>query len=76
MRSVLIWFIAFLITALSAVYQRVTGPTYPVRGSIKLNNREIKYKFPRSHVSSKDCKIIIRVNDKNIKGKLYFKRYP
>ena len=30
-RTILFWILAFLVTAVSAVYQRMTGPTYPLR---------------------------------------------
>jgi len=41
--------VAFLITVLSAIYQRLSGPTYPVRGHVVLGGKEVRYKLTRTH---------------------------
>ncbi len=48
-RSFILWTVAFVITAASAIYQRVTGPTYPLRGVAELNGRSFSYTLERSH---------------------------
>lgn len=76
MKKVLIlWILAFLITIVVAVYQRITGPTYPKSGSIHLAEKEINYKFYRSHGGIFDHEVKIETNDSNIVGSLYYRRF-
>jgi hypothetical protein len=42
-KSVLLWIFAIIFTILVAEYQKMTGPTYPVKGKLMINNREINY---------------------------------
>lgn len=74
-RSVLFWIIAIIITVLSAYYQRVTGPTYPLSGKITIDNQEINYHLDRSHNSTDDCKIKIDTKDNSLSGILEWKRF-
>jgi len=74
-KSILLWLIAFLLTIITAVYQRVTGPTYPISGDAKLNDEIIEYKLARSHGGEGDHQIEIEVNDETIFGELIWKRY-
>lgn len=48
MKKILFWVIAAIITVAAAVFQRLTGPTYPLKGLITINNETITYKLPRS----------------------------
>jgi len=74
-KSILFWVLAFLITAASAIYQRMTGPTYPISGSTKFEGRTITYKFERSHSINSDCIVKVKTGDAGIRGYLYWKRY-
>lgn len=74
-KSTLLWIIAFIVTLLSAYYQRVTGPTYPLDKTATINGEEIKFRLERSHSTSSDYKIIIPVKNENIKGEVNWKRY-
>ena len=74
-RSTLLWTIASIITLASLVYQRVTGPTYPMSGSAKLGATDIKYKLPRAHGGKTDCPIEILVSDTSIHAVLRWKRF-
>ena len=75
MKKILFWVIAFLITASTAFYQRLTGPTHPVSGKIPVNESEIAYKLERGHESTRDYEIQIEVPDRQISGYLTYKRY-
>ncbi|MFC1725395.1 hypothetical protein ACFL4T_07190 [candidate division KSB1 bacterium] len=75
LRSILFWILAFVITAGSAVFQRKTGPTWPVDGEVSFANSIIKYEFERAHEGKTDHKVEIEVLDKNIGGILYYKRF-
>ncbi len=74
-RSILLWIIAFVLTVLTAAYQRLTGPTYPLSGTANLNGKTIKYSLDRSHGGEKDHQIKIKTEDKEITGLLEWKRY-
>lgn len=74
-KSVLLWLLAFVLTVFTAVYQRMTGPTYPVSGEVKLSDQTIEYKLDRSHGGEGDHKIQIQVKDDKICGELIWKRY-
>lgn len=75
MRTFGLWVLAFLITISAAIYQRTTGPTYPIRGEASFNNSVISYKLPRSHGGDHDLIFKIEVPDQNINGRIDFKRY-
>jgi len=74
-KSFWLWLIAFLLTALTAVYQRVTGPTYPVSGEVIIDGIQVEYNLARSHGGEGDHKIEIKANDETICGELLWKRY-
>ena len=48
-----LWIIAFVLMAAAAIYQRSTGPTYPMRGAFELNGQTYRYKLIRSDYSDK-----------------------
>jgi hypothetical protein len=62
-RSWVLWLFAFLITAVSAVYQRRTGPTYPVAGRADVGGAVIRYELARSHSSASDYSVRIETRD-------------
>ncbi|MFC1514077.1 hypothetical protein ACFL5P_03605 [candidate division KSB1 bacterium] len=69
-----LWILAFLITISSAIYQRSTGPTYPVKGNNKIEDIQYKYKFERTHGGTSDHEVSVTVEG-NLTGKLLYKRY-
>jgi hypothetical protein len=73
--SIGLWVLAFLLTALIAVYQRMTGPTYPVRSTEIVNGSEISYKLLRSHIEFQSLPIEIKTADPNAAAYLNYKRY-
>ncbi len=74
-KSILLWVIAFVLTALTAVYQRMTGPTYPVSGELNIAGELIEYKLDRSHGGDGDHTIEIPVKNEKVSGRLLWKRY-
>jgi hypothetical protein len=75
MRKIAFWIIAVFITVSSAIYQRITGPTYPVRGKTMINGSEITYKLERSYEDTEDYEIAIKVDNEEITGQLVYKRH-
>lgn len=39
-KNVILWILAFSITIATAVYRRVTGPSYPISGSVHLTDNK------------------------------------
>jgi len=74
-RTTLLWIIAFLVTIASAVFQRLTGPTYPVGGIVTIDKKQVKYKFERSHSSNQNYKLEINVENPDVMGNIYWKRH-
>lgn len=74
-KSFWLWLIAFILTVITAAYQRITGPTYPVTGETSLNGEVVKYSLDRTHGGEGDHPIEININDKTICGEFYWKRY-
>ncbi len=75
LRNILFWILAFFITIAAAIYQRMTGPTYPVRGKITVANTEIKFRLKRTQGGETDHKIEVTVPDTSLKGTVTYKRY-
>jgi len=75
MKKILFWLLAFIITAASAIYQRMTGPTYPVRGKAALTNGEVSFKLLRSAEITSDCEISLEVADTQVGGRLLYRRF-
>ncbi len=74
-KSILFWILSAVLMAGAAVYQRTTGPTYPVRGKAEIGTQKIKYKLIRTWEGTTDAEVRIKVSDENIVGKYRFKRF-
>ena len=75
MKKTLLWVLAFLITAATAVYQRMTGPTYPLNGKAALSGGEVAFELPRSAEITADCEVGIDTADPDVGGRLLYKRF-
>ena len=75
MKKFILWFLAFLITIGAAVYQRRTGPTYPKRLSITVNDSISDLKLVRSLSLSEKSQVRLKINDTSAKAKLFYKIY-
>ena len=75
MKKVLLWLLAFIITASSALYQRMTGPTHPLRGKVMLNDTEIAFRLERDPETTSDHEVRVRVPEREITGTLLYKRH-
>ncbi|HTY36977.1 MAG TPA: hypothetical protein VMH23_07685 [Bacteroidota bacterium] len=74
-RSVLFWTLAVIVTLVSLVYQRVTGPSYPVSGKVQLNGRTIPFRLDRSHPGPTNAVVEIKTGDSSIAGIMSWKRH-
>ena len=76
MKKVLLWGLAVVITLFVLVYQRITGPTYPMKDKVNLAGTEIAFELLRTHETTHDCEIRIEVPVPDIAGYIEYKRYP
>jgi hypothetical protein len=75
MKKFLLWFLAFVITIGAAYYQRKTGPTYPKRVKITLNDSVYELKMVRSIGLDERSEVKLNVKDTSLKAVLYYKQY-
>jgi hypothetical protein len=76
MNKTLIWIIAVVVTIATVIYQRKTGPTYPVPVSVEISGQAIESSLPRSHGGEGDREIRVEVPDQAIAGMILYKRFP
>jgi len=69
------WILAVIITISAMIYQKLTGPTYPLKVKTALNNEVYKLKLIRSHGGEKDCELKYEIDDKGVSGSVFYKRY-
>jgi hypothetical protein len=74
-KSAVLWIAAILITIASAAYQRMTGPTYPIKGSVRIGEMQVNYDLLTSHVTTADARMQIIVPDENVEGEIKWKRF-
>ena len=72
----LLWAFAFLVTLSAAFYQRVTGPTYPLKALVNTGTQSYPVRFLRSQQGKADCPVILQIRDIEVKGVLSYRKYP
>ena len=75
-RSTSLWILAVVLTVGTLVYQRMTGPTYPLRGAVTLGGHEVPVKLIRSQGGSGDQPVRIVTADTAVAGSVQWRRYP
>jgi len=76
LRSALLWVLAVVMMLSSAVYQRLTGPTNPVRGEIVVDGQPQRYRLLRSEESVRDARIAVPSPMPGAAGRVIYRRYP
>jgi hypothetical protein len=72
-----LWIAAFAVTVLLAVFQRMTGPSHPMRGSAVLSNGEtISYKLPRSNEGRETLRIALPEPSVESAAIVEWRRFP
>lgn len=75
--SVVLWVAAFLVTAVLAVFQRMTGPSYPLRGTAAApDGSEISYRLPRTHGGPGGLEVAVALPESVTTATLEWRRYP
>lgn len=76
MKTVLFTIIAIAITLGAIIYQRSTGPTYPKKVSLAIEDETYKFKLIRSHGGTTDCPLEFEIPNSAITGTVTFKKFP
>ena len=74
-QPLLFWLLAFVLTAASAIYQRMTGPTYPERGSVVIGGNTVHYRFERTHAGETPETVRLQIDDPSVHGVLAWKHH-
>jgi hypothetical protein len=74
-KIILIWLFAIVLTLASAVYQRMTGPTHPLRGKAEIGGQTIKYRLIRSYNLAEEARVTVIVPDTAVKGEIKLRRF-
>jgi hypothetical protein len=70
------WTIAVVITLVSAVWQRWSGPSYPVRGTAGLGGQTIAYRLDRTHSITGRLPVVVKTPDSMVTGVVEWRRFP
>jgi hypothetical protein len=77
--NTILWIFSFVFTFTIAYYQRITGPSYPVKVEKEFKNQQFSFKLPRTSDSDFDEKIEIKVPVGNLTntftGIIKYKRF-
>ena len=80
-RVISIWLLTFVVTVGFLVWQKMSGPTYPRRGSVDLGTGEFPVELLRTHSITGDLPVTIVTAapgeaDPGITGTVVWRRYP
>jgi hypothetical protein len=75
LKNIIFWIITIVITLASVVYQRSTGPTYPLKGEATIGSETVKYKLLRSYDGPDNAEISIEEKSGKLNGTFSYKRY-
>lgn len=73
-RTAVLWTLAVLLMAATVVYQRRTGPTHPLRGTVTVDGKTIAYKLIRSEETVRDARVALP--DPGVPATLVWRRFP
>lgn len=71
-----VWVVALVLTVASAVWQRRSGPTRPVRGTVDVAGAPVSYRLLRSHGGDGDQPVRVTAADGSVSGRVVWRRFP
>ena len=74
--GIALWCTAVVLMLAAAVYQRLTGPTHPLRGEITVEDRSYAYRLRRSQENDERARIVLPRPGAEATGALWHRRYP
>lgn len=75
-KTTIAWVLAVIITLAAAVYQKKTGPTYPKKVKVTLNDTEYTLELLRSSSLDKEALIELDIPDQEVSATLFYRPYP
>jgi hypothetical protein len=73
----LLWLAAFVLTVLLATFQRMTGPSHPLRGEVVVSgDQAITYRLPRSDRGRGGLRVTVPLPPAGGEARLEWRRYP
>jgi hypothetical protein len=60
----------------AAVYQRLTGPTNPLRVTMSVADEQIRLRLPRSGTTDRDVRVVVPTGGHDMTARLIWRRYP
>jgi hypothetical protein len=70
------WTIVIVVTVLSALWQRWSGPTYPLRGTADLGGQAVPYRLERTNSITGRMPVIVQAADAAVTGAVEWRRFP
>jgi len=75
MKKTIFWGLALIITISAAIYQRQTGPTYPKRITVSVNDTVFDLKMVRSLGLDERSEVKLKITDTTVTAKIFYKRF-
>jgi hypothetical protein len=75
-RPAALWALAVLLTLVSAVWQRLSGPTFPVRLTVAIGADTVRAKLTRTHAGPGDQPLRLLAADTAVRAAVRWKRHP
>jgi hypothetical protein len=73
--AALLWIAALALMLAAAVWQRLTGPTHPRRGTAVVAGQEVRWRLLRSSVSGQPFMVAVPA-PRGVTGTVHYRRYP
>jgi hypothetical protein len=73
-RTAILWTLAVLLMTATVIYQRRTGPTHPLRGTVTVGGKTVAYKLIRSEETVRDARVALP--DPGVPATLAWRRFP
>lgn len=70
-----LWFAAVAAAMAVAVFQRTTGPTWPVQGQAMMEGKPVQFRFSRSHTAATPMKVAVRADGPGLNLTLAYRRF-
>jgi len=75
-KRIILWILGLAITLGAAVYQKLTGPTYPKKIITTVNGNEYESKLIRSHGGDDDATVTLNIAEQDVQASIFWKHYP
>lgn len=75
-RNAGLWLVAALVTVAAAMWQRASGPTHPVRGTVVVGGASVQLRLLRSHGGEGGQPVRIAAADGALRGEVAYRRFP